>query len=89
MKQSKVYILQSERNGRYYIGSSDDVIRRLKEHNAGKVASTRSIRPLILKVFLKCNTLTEAKAAEYRLKRYKRRDIIEKIIKDSTFPWEH
>jgi putative endonuclease len=89
MKQSGVYILQSLKNKRYYIGSTDDVERRLREHNIGKVPSTKNLRPLILKVFVKCKNLTEAKNSEYRLKQYKRRDIIERLIEDSIFPWDY
>lgn len=89
MKQAGVYILQSEKNKRHYIGSTDDIERRLKEHNIGKVSSTKNLRPLILRVFIKCKNLTEAKNSEYRLKQYKRRDIIERLIKDSIFPWDY
>ncbi|MDP2918981.1 MAG: GIY-YIG nuclease family protein, partial [Dehalococcoidia bacterium] len=30
-----VYILQSEKSGRYYIGSTGDIPTRLAQHNAG------------------------------------------------------
>jgi putative endonuclease len=40
-----VYVLKSEENGRFYIGSSENPDRRLDEHNSGKVKSTKSFRP--------------------------------------------
>jgi putative endonuclease len=40
-----VYILQSVLNGRFYIGYSESPERRLAEHNAGKVKSTKPYRP--------------------------------------------
>jgi putative endonuclease len=40
-----VYILKSTKTDKYYYGSSGDITRRLKEHNAGEVTSTRSGRP--------------------------------------------
>ncbi|MFH0803709.1 MAG: GIY-YIG nuclease family protein [Candidatus Tagabacteria bacterium] len=89
MEQIGVYILQSEKNKRYYIGSTNNITRRLEEHNSGKVSSTRNIGPLVLRCFISCKDLTEAKKSEFRLKQYKRRDIIEKIIKDSIFPWNY
>ena len=35
-----VYVLKSERTGRYYVGIAEDVAFRLTEHNSGKVDST-------------------------------------------------
>jgi len=46
-----VYAIKSERSGRIYVGMSFDPERRLKEHNSGKVFSTKGFRPWIL-VFL-------------------------------------
>ena len=89
MEQAGVYILQSDKNGRYYIGSTNNIKERLGIHNSGRVKSTVNLRPFVLKVFIVCLNSTEAKRAEYRLKKYKRRDILEKVINDSTFPWEH
>lgn len=37
-----VYILKSNNSNRHYIGCSDNVERRLAEHNKGKVSSTRA-----------------------------------------------
>jgi putative endonuclease len=39
------YILQSEMDGTYYYGSSQNVQKRLKQHNAGKVRYTKGHRP--------------------------------------------
>ena len=85
MKNFGVYILESQKNNRYYIGSTDNIERRIVEHNIGKVISTRNTRPWVFKVFIRCNSLGEAKSNEYRLKKYKRRDILEKVIKDRMF----
>lgn len=40
-----VYILQSEKNGRYYIGYTVDIIDRLKHHNSGANKSTKPFCP--------------------------------------------
>ena len=40
-----VYILQSRKNGRYYIGCTKDVAQRLQQHNLGMTKSTRNLRP--------------------------------------------
>jgi putative endonuclease len=89
MKNFCVYILRSNKNGRYYVGSTDDMERRLIEHNNGRVLSTKNTRPFQLKAYICCSSLSEAKSCEYRLKKYKRKDILEKVIKDKIFPWNH
>jgi len=43
-----VYILGSKKDKKLYIGSSCDIKARLAKHNAGKVAATKSRRPLVL-----------------------------------------
>ena len=35
-----VYILESEKDDKHYIGSSNDLKRRIEEHNKGIVEST-------------------------------------------------
>ncbi|MFH1207136.1 MAG: GIY-YIG nuclease family protein [Patescibacteria group bacterium] len=40
-----LYILKSKKDKRLYIGSTNDLRRRLNEHNDGKVFSTKSRRP--------------------------------------------
>ncbi len=43
-----VYVLKSLRDGRWYIGSTQDLKQRLKMHNSGAVKSTRVRRPFQL-----------------------------------------
>ncbi|MGD9899462.1 MAG: GIY-YIG nuclease family protein [Calditrichaceae bacterium] len=43
-----VYILLSEKDKKRYIGCSGNLKRRLSEHQAGLVKSTRNRRPLKL-----------------------------------------
>jgi putative endonuclease len=40
-----VYILHSDKFKRYYVGMSDNTERRLSEHNAGYVKSTKAFIP--------------------------------------------
>jgi putative endonuclease len=37
-----IYIIHSSHRQRYYVGSTEDVEKRLQQHNAGKSASTRA-----------------------------------------------
>lgn len=76
-----VYILNTE-SGKYYIGSTGNLVKRLEHHRGKHTPSTKAL------VFKECilsqeyTTLKEAREIEKRLKRMKRRDYIEKIIKD-------
>jgi putative endonuclease len=40
-----VYVLESETFNRVYIGMTNDLQRRIKEHNIGKTKSTRFYKP--------------------------------------------
>ena len=77
-----VYIIQSLKNGMYYIGSSKNPIKRLAEHNTGKVRATKNKGPWSLKFVQKYPTIRIARQIEYKIKKLKRRDYISRIIKD-------
>ncbi|MDP3954250.1 MAG: GIY-YIG nuclease family protein [bacterium] len=40
-----VYIIKSKKDDNLYIGYTDNLVRRIKEHNSGLVASTKSRSP--------------------------------------------
>ena len=75
-----VYILRSERNGRYYTGFSADPRRRLLEHNDGKVRATRYARPWTLVYTEQFDDDTSARRREYKLKSMKSRVYLEALI---------
>lgn len=76
-----LYIL-STKNGRYYIGSTNNVTRRVDEHQAGKTKALKNILPVKLVFAQRFDSLIEARRIEYKLKKFKNRKIIERIIKD-------
>lgn len=43
-----VYVLQSLKDMQFYVGCTNNVEKRLKEHNSGLVKSTNNRRPLKL-----------------------------------------
>lgn len=77
-----VYILQSEKSGRYYIGSTNDLNRRLIEHNSGQTKSLKYLIPMKLVFSQEFLSVREVRKIEQRLKKFKNKDIIERIIKD-------
>lgn len=77
-----LYILQSEVNNRYYIGSSSHLEKRLKEHNGGKSRYTSFTKPFKIVFKQEYEDISRALKAEKWLKKQKSRSLIEKIIKD-------
>jgi putative endonuclease len=77
-----IYILYSQRADRYYIGHTDDYLRRVEEHNSViKKSYTFKYRPWILKAFFPVSdSRGEARKIETYLKKMKSRIIIEKLI---------
>jgi putative endonuclease len=62
------YVLLSEHDGRFYIGSTGDLRVRFKQHNAGAVRSTSYRRPLVLAYYEACLSIDDARRRERYLK---------------------
>ena len=63
-----VYILQSQKDGRYYIGSTSDIEERLSYHNSGRSGYTSKYLPWVLKYYEDYETRAEAVQRERYLK---------------------
>ena len=63
-----VYVLQSEKDNKFYTGYSKDVELRFEQHQKGKVESTRDRRPLKLICFEACLNQQDATQREKYLK---------------------
>ena len=65
-----VYVLQSKKNGKFYVGSTreENANIRLNAHNRGKTRSTKVGRPWVLIYEEKYETYTEARKREHFLK---------------------
>jgi putative endonuclease len=62
------YILQSKRDKQNYTGISNDLRKRLSEHNLGKSRSTKSRGPFALIYYEACHHQDDARARERYLK---------------------
>ena len=80
-----VYILQSTRTGRFYIGHCDHLIERFHEHQAGYSAATRNRGPWWLPYFEIYDTRGDAQKREYALKRKKSAKYLRWLIHE-TYP---
>jgi putative endonuclease len=63
-----VYVLKSLKDGYLYVGHTNDLVKRFKEHNDGKVNSTKSRKPFSLLYYEACNILEDAVKREKSLK---------------------
>ncbi|MGH9804388.1 MAG: GIY-YIG nuclease family protein [Candidatus Acidiferrales bacterium] len=66
-----VYILRNETSGRHYIGSTNDMRRRLADHARGNTPSTRNRGPWKLVYSEECRDLTAARKREREIKSFK------------------
>lgn len=63
-----VYILKSKKDSNFYIGSTNDLKRRINEHNAGLVFSTKSRVPFELVYYETYRAESDARRREKSLK---------------------
>jgi putative endonuclease len=75
-----VYILQSEKTGKFYIGCANDVAARLVEHQRGQTPSTRGRGPWTLVFQEDFETVIEARRRERQLKSWKYHRSIQELI---------
>ncbi len=77
-----VYLLQSLKDKKYYIGQTDNIKSRIKKHNSGEVKSTRYRIPFRLIGHEEYKTRNEARWREYNLKKsaWQRKKFLEKFI---------
>lgn len=68
-----VYILECA-DGSYYVGCTNNLIKRLKEHNQSKRGAhyTKIRRPVVLKYAEEFETLLKARGREAEIKSWKR-----------------
>ena len=62
------YILKSQSHGTYYYGSTQNLEKRLAEHNSGRVRYTKGRRPWSLHYFEEFQTRSEAIKRAYFFK---------------------
>ena len=64
-----VYILKSKKTDWFYIGQTNDLRRRLREHNDGESRSTKAYRPFELRYYEAFFSEDDAKQREWSLKK--------------------
>ena len=75
-----LYILQSQTTDRFYIGVTDDLARRLREHHERQTPSTRGRGPWTLVYTEAYMTRVDALARERQLKAWKSHRAIAQLV---------
>ncbi|MCD4730571.1 MAG: GIY-YIG nuclease family protein [Bacteroidales bacterium] len=65
----QVYILYSDSLEKCYVGHTNDLKRRMHEHNSGHSKFTRSGKPWKLRKTIECSTRQEAVQLEFKIKK--------------------
>jgi putative endonuclease len=80
------YILYSEKFDRFYIGQTNDLVKRILRHNNGHVHSTKAFKPWKIVYFKEFETRADSMNYETYLKNKKSKDFIINLIKDFFNP---
>jgi len=78
------YILKSQIKVRYFIGSTDNLERRLTLHNEGNTISTKPYIPWQLVYYEIFRSKAEALKREIQLKKMKSKKYIEWLIQNNS-----
>lgn len=81
MEKGFVYILKNKQ-GRFYIGSTDNLVRRLHQYEFGHTQTTRNMKEFKNVLAQEYPSLGIARKIERKIKKLKRKDYIEKMITD-------
>ncbi len=78
-----VYVLLSQKDKKFYIGFTNDLKRRLKEHNSGKNISTKSRLPLKLIYYEAHLSKADAARRERYFKTTKGKSTLKQMLRES------
>ena len=81
MMKGFVYILK-DANNKFYVGSTDNLERRLYQHEHGYSQTTRNMKMPKLVFAQEYDKLLTARKIEKKIKNLKRKDYVENIVKD-------
>lgn len=75
-----VYILQSISSGKYYIGSTSNLVDRISRHNGNREKSTRGKGPWKIVYTEHCPTKSKSLQREKLIKSYKGGNAFKKLL---------
>jgi putative endonuclease len=75
-----VYVLRIKESGRYYIGQTQDLVKRLEKHSSGKTKSMKNRGPFDMVYIEKCYSRADAMKREKEIKRYKGGEAFKRLL---------
>ena len=75
------YVLQSEKDDKFYVGFTKDLKLRFEKHSKGQIKSTRDRRPLTMIYYEACLRQDDATKREKYLKTYHGKMFLKKRLK--------
>ncbi len=73
-----IYILKSLKNNDIYVGSTENLEKRVSLHNGGRVRSTKANIPWLILEKRRCNSRSEAVQLERFLKTGQQKEMLRK-----------
>ena len=77
-----VYVLESIKNGGFYVGGTVNLVKRFREHNAGLNFSTKPYRPWKLIHYESYRNKTDASRREKYLKTSQGARLLKRMLKE-------
>ena len=87
MKVFVIYVIESQIDNRLYVGFTENLERRIKEHNDGKTKSTKGFRPWILVYSEVLYSREEARKREKYLKSGCGKEFLKLILQKKIRPY--
>ena len=75
-----VYILQMKETGRYYIGQTQNLPKRLEKHSLGKTKSMKNRGEFDVIYVEECSSRSEAMRREKEIKSYKGGEALKRLL---------
>lgn len=75
-----VYAIKSTVRNYIYVGMTNNINRRIEEHNNGKNRSTKAYKPFVLIYSEECNTREHAREREIYLKSGVGKEFLKRLI---------
>ena len=75
------YVLQSEKDMKFYVGYTKNLKLRFEQHNKGNISSTKDRRPLKLMYYEACLDPQDASKREKYLKTFNGRRFLQNRLK--------